>query len=112
MVWVYKMIKLEQAGPTTERQRHVILDALRGLALYAIGGLLLTLFVGLKYHDDDAMMLISDTEICDPAMLRYLLQHHMLPDTSFNDDPKDKESLQLAQDNLDFIARTVRRHFY
>lgn len=69
-------------------------------------------YYGMKYHDDDAMMLISDTEICDPAMLRYLIQHHMLPDASFNDDPEDKESLQLAQDNLDFIARTVRRHLY
>ena len=30
------MIKQAQIGPTTERQRHVILDALRGLALMGI----------------------------------------------------------------------------
>ena len=30
------MVKQEQMGPTTERQRHVILDALRGLALMGI----------------------------------------------------------------------------
>ena len=30
------MVKQERVGPTTERQRHVILDALRGLALMGI----------------------------------------------------------------------------
>ena len=33
---IERMVKQERVGPTTERQRHVILDALRGLALMGI----------------------------------------------------------------------------
>ena len=69
-------------------------------------------FYGMRYHDDDAMMLVAETDICDGAMLRYMIQHQMLPDASFCENHEDKESLQLAQDNLDFIARTVRREKY
>mgnify|MGYP002523188825 CR=1 FL=1 len=69
-------------------------------------------FYGIKYHDDDAMSLVTDENICDGAMLRYLIKHHMLPDASFSEDVNDEESLRLAQDNLDFLARTMRREKY
>ncbi|MBR5440875.1 MAG: DUF3843 family protein, partial [Prevotella sp.] len=66
-------------------------------------------YYGMGNYDDNAMILITDEELCDGAMLRYLIANNMLPDASFSSDPDDAESRKLAQDNLDFLARTVRR---
>ena len=53
-------------------------------------------------------MLLS-TASCSPGMLRYLMAHNCLPDAMFNDIRGREHGRQLVQENMEFIARCMRR---
>jgi hypothetical protein len=47
--------------------------------------------------------------LCSPGMLLYLIEHDLLPDIMFNDMLGREHGRLLLQDNIDFMARCLRR---
>lgn len=60
------------------------------------------------YAEENAIMLLVHSS-CSPGMLTYLLEHDLLPDTQFNDMRGPEHGRLLAQENLEFVARCMRR---
>lgn len=56
-----------------------------------------------------AIGLISSTSFCSSDLLRYLMKHDMLPDAMFNDTRGREHGCKLMQDNMEFMARCMRR---
>lgn len=61
---------------------------------------------------EDSLELIVNPELSEDTMARYLIEHGMVPDASFDDRRGKERGKQLAQENLDFIARSFRRSYY
>lgn len=60
------------------------------------------------YAKENALsIVVHDT--CSPGMLLYCLEHDLLPDALFNDIRGTEHGRQLAQENLEFVARCMRR---
>ena len=56
--------------------------------------------------------LISDIEQVPGEFIRYAIANNLLPDFALNSNQGFTRGRQLAQDNLDFLARTLRRQDY
>lgn len=56
--------------------------------------------------------LISAPNRLQDDMVRYLIAHNMLPDAALNHLKGPEAGRKLAQDNLDFLARSIRRDQY
>ena len=61
---------------------------------------------------DDSLELIANPELSQDDMAQYLIENHMVPDAAFDDRHGKERGRQLAQENLDFIARCYRRRYY
>ena len=57
-------------------------------------------------------ILIADLDRVPGEFIRYAITHHLLPDFALNSNHGYTRGRQLAQDNLDFLARTLRRQDY
>ncbi|OPZ98510.1 MAG: hypothetical protein BWY72_00804 [Bacteroidetes bacterium ADurb.Bin416] len=55
--------------------------------------------------------LVSD-ELTPKEMLRYLVEHRMLPDAHMNHVLGPERGLALVQENMDFLARCLRNDDY
>lgn len=62
-----------------------------------------------SYAEENSLMFIADTESCSPDMLLYMLKHNLLPDAMFNDIKGRQHGRKLMQENLEFMARCMRR---
>jgi len=62
--------------------------------------------------DDCTLRLLFDTEGTTPGLSRHLVAHGLLPDASMNSLVSPERGLQLVQENMDFLARFVRRNNY
>ncbi len=47
--------------------------------------------------------------LCSPCMMIYLMKHDLLPDVMLNDMHGQEHGRRLMQDNIDFLARCLRR---
>lgn len=56
--------------------------------------------------------LISDLDHVPGEFIRYAITHHLMPDFALNSNQGYARGRQLAQENLDFLARTLRRQDY
>ena len=56
--------------------------------------------------------LISDIEQVPGEFIRYAIANNLMPDFALNSNRGYAHGRQLAQDNLDFLARTLRRQDY
>mgnify|MGYP000043637772 FL=1 len=56
--------------------------------------------------------LISDLDHVPGEFIRYAITHHLIPDFALNSNHGYTRGRQLAQENLDFLARTLRRQDY
>ena len=56
--------------------------------------------------------LISDIEQVPGEFVRYAIANNLMPDFALNSNRGYAHGRQLAQDNLDFLARTLRRQDY
>ena len=56
--------------------------------------------------------LISDIEQVPGEFIRYAIANNLMPDFALNSNRGYARGRQLAQDNLDFLARTLRRQDY
>ena len=67
-----------------------------------------------KAVDDSetGMDLISAPDRLPGDMVRYLIAHNMLPDVALNHLNGAEAGRELAQKNLDFLARSIRRDQY
>ena len=61
---------------------------------------------------EESLEIIANPELSQDDMARYLIDNHMLPDAAFADRYGKERGRQLAQENLDFIARCYRRRYY
>jgi len=59
--------------------------------------------------EEDALKLVCNQSTCSADMLLYLMEHRFLPDAMFNDMRGREHGRQLLQDNLEFVARCMRR---
>ena len=62
-----------------------------------------------SYAEENSLKFIASTESCSPDMLLYMLEHNLLPDAMFNDIKGRQHGRQLMQENLEFMARCMRR---
>ena len=62
--------------------------------------------------DETSIELISVPDRLQDDMVRYLIAHNMLPDAALNHLKGPEAGRKLAQDNLDFLARSIRRDQY
>lgn len=60
---------------------------------------------------DEQSMMFFVQEYFSPGMLFYMMAHDLLPDIKFNDIRGNEHGRLLMQDNIDFIARCLRRDF-
>jgi hypothetical protein len=58
---------------------------------------------------EHALSFLCDEGTASPDMLLYMIQHEWLPDVLFNDVRGWEHGRQLAQDNLEFVCRCMRR---
>lgn len=56
--------------------------------------------------------LISDLDLVPGEFIRYAVANNLMPDFALNSNRGYTRGRQLAQDNLDFLARTLRRQDY
>lgn len=56
--------------------------------------------------------LIADLDQVPGEFIRYAIAHNLMPDFALNSNRGYARGRQLAQDNLDFLARTMRRQDY
>lgn len=61
---------------------------------------------------ETSMELISAPDRLQNDMVRYLIANNMLPDAALNHLKGPEAGRKLAQDNLDFLARSIRRDQY
>lgn len=62
-----------------------------------------------SYAEENSLTFIGNTTSCSPDMLLYMFEHNLLPDAMFNDIRGRKHGRQLMQENLEFMARCMRR---
>jgi hypothetical protein len=62
-----------------------------------------------SYAEENSLIFIGNTTSCTPDMLLYMFEHRLLPDAMFNDIRGRKHGRQLMQENLEFMARCMRR---
>lgn len=62
-----------------------------------------------SYAEENSLAFIGKTSSCSPDMLLYMFEHNLLPDAMFNDIRGRKHGRQLMQENLEFVARCMRR---
>ena len=62
-----------------------------------------------SYAEENALNYIGNPQTCSPGMLMYMLDHRLLPDAMFNDIRGRAHGRKLMQENLEFIARCMRR---
>lgn len=62
-----------------------------------------------SYAEEKSLTFIGSTTSCSPDMLLYMFEHNLLPDAMFNDIRGRKHGRQLMQENLEFMARCMRR---
>lgn len=55
------------------------------------------------------MGLLARNNACSPGALMYMIEHDMLPDLALNDIRGKEYGRMLVQDNIDFLARCLRR---
>ena len=60
----------------------------------------------------DALSIISNVEGVAGEFVRYAVAHNLLPDVAINSLQGEERGHELAQQNLDFLARTLRRQEY
>lgn len=60
------------------------------------------------YAEENALIFVT-TESCSPGMLLYMLEHQLLPDAMVNDMRGRDHARSLTQENIEFIARCMRR---
>lgn len=60
----------------------------------------------------DALSIITNVEGVAGEFVRYAVAHNLLPDTAINSMQGEERGLELTQQNLDFLARTLRRQEY
>ena len=58
---------------------------------------------------EHALSFLCDKGTASPDMLLYMIQHRWLPDALFNDVRGWEHGRQLAQDNMEFVCRCMRR---
>lgn len=61
---------------------------------------------------EEALNILADSKQTPSGMLRYLLEHHMLPDARVNSTKGAEHGKKLLQENLDFVARFTRGEKY
>lgn len=59
----------------------------------------------------DAIMVFNPDAMPD-VMARYVIENRLIPDATLNSPQSEDLGRTLVQDNLDFLARTLRRHDY
>ena len=62
-----------------------------------------------SFAEENSLTFIGKTTSCSPDMLLYMFEHKLLPDAMFNDITGRKHGRQLMQENLEFVARCMRR---
>ena len=62
-----------------------------------------------SYAEENSLTFIGDTDSCSPDMLLYMLEHNLLPNAMFNDIKGRQHGRKLMQENLEFMARCMRR---
>ncbi len=63
-------------------------------------------------NTEDSINLICAPDKLPGDMVRYLIAHNMLPDAALNHLNGADAGRELAQENLDFLARSTRRYRY
>ncbi|MGM9714165.1 MAG: DUF3843 family protein, partial [Prevotella sp.] len=59
--------------------------------------------------ENDGILLCLKPEICNPDLVLYLIEHNLVPDAMLNDIRGIDHGRVLMQENLDFLARCMRR---
>ena len=62
--------------------------------------------------EEKATWFVCDQSVCAPDMLLYLMEHRFLPDAMFNDMRGREHGRRLMQENLEFVARCMRRDIH
>ena len=62
--------------------------------------------------EEKAIWFVCDQSVCAPDMLLYLMEHRFLPDAMFNDMRGREHGRRLMQENLEFVARCMRRDIH
>lgn len=67
-----------------------------------------------KYYDkliaqEDGLNIFIDPDSCSPAFAKFLLENNLLPDALLNDARGLNYGRALLQENIEFIARCIRR---
>lgn len=57
-------------------------------------------------------LLIANLSLVPGEFIRYAIANNLMPDMALNSDKGYRHGKKLTQDNLDFLARTLRRHEY
>lgn len=69
-------------------------------------------FYNKKVAEREAFNFITFVEDNDPQLIRYAVNHGLLPDARMNSILGEEHGHALVQQNLDFLARTLRRQEY
>lgn len=69
---------------------------------------------GNPYYDrtaaqNSAMIIVASSEYTSPDLTMYLIQKDLLPDAAFNDFRGTEHGRKLMQENIEFVARCMRR---
>ena len=69
---------------------------------------------GNKYYDrayagQEGMCLVAQPESASPDLTMYIIEHDLLKDVCFNDFRGQEHGRKLLQENIDFVARCMRR---
>ncbi len=62
--------------------------------------------------DDEALSLLTNSELTSREMIHYMLENKLLPDARINSIYGKKRGKELVQENIDFIVRYMRRDRY
>ena len=66
-------------------------------------------FYNKQEAEEKDIWFVCNQTVCSPDMLLYLMEHRLLPDAMFNDMRGREHGRRLMQQNLEFVARCMRR---
>ena len=69
-------------------------------------------FYNKSIAEEDGFQFVALQNVCSPGMLLYLMEHDLLPDALFNDMRGYQHGKMLMQENMEFLARCMRRDIH
>lgn len=62
--------------------------------------------------EERALGILANPQFCPPSLLHYAIEHNLIPDAALKSVYGHEHGRQLVQENIDFLARALRRNDY